>query len=72
MSRDGLVGAELWKSASSSRDFRQSTWESTPVELPQEGNITLEVPLTKEGYEACYVNYKISTRIFMTGEGKLL
>ena len=82
MSREDLIGAELWKASATSRDFRQSTWASSPIELPQEGNLFLEIPLTNKDYEACYVNliyqgkdgkpYKISTRIFMTGEGKLL
>ena len=82
MSREDLIGAELWKATSSSRDFRQSAWESTPVELPQEGNLLLDIPLSGKGYEAYYVNliyqteegtpYRISTRIFMTGDGKLL
>ena len=82
MSREDLIDAELWKATSSSHDFRQSAWESTPVELPQEGNLLLDIPLSGKGYEAYYVNliyqteegtpYKISTRIFMTGDGKLL
>ncbi len=82
MSRENLVGAELWSAVSPTRDFRKAEWNSAPLPEPESEKYTVDVPLPETGFKACYVDliyrtddgrqYKISTRIFMTDPGKLL
>jgi len=54
---DKATGAKLWKATSPNRDFRQSKWESEPLEI-EDGKVTANVEEPEEGWVAYYVEVR--------------
>ncbi len=82
-SPDKLTGARLWKSVSDSRDFRETTWTKSDIQLNaidrSEVNVSINYP--KKGFQAFYVDlvykdphgdeYTVSTRTYVSDNKKV-
>ena len=76
-SGDQLIRAVLWTSSSQSRDFRESKWTNTTLELNKKNKSKIEAKLkySKTGFNAFYVDlfypdinggeYSVSTRTYV-------
>jgi PhoPQ-activated pathogenicity-related protein len=53
--------ATIWSATADGRDFRQSTWKPTSIEVPADGKIIAQMPKPESGGQAFYVDcgYKI-------------
>lgn len=77
-----LVGATLWSTTSSDRDFRNNLWQSNNIKLKNEPVVKVAMPYPTKGYVAFYVDlkykdpnggtYTVSTRVFVTDGNKVL
>ncbi|GAB3519795.1 PhoPQ-activated pathogenicity-related family protein [Emticicia fontis] len=77
-----LVGATIWHTTSSDRDFRNNLWLSDNMKLTKEPVVKITVPYPTKGYAAFYVDlkykdpnggtYTVSTRVFVTDGNKVL
>lgn len=48
--------ATLWTATAAALDFRQSTWQPQPLEIPADGKITALVPTPATGGQAFYID----------------
>ncbi|SOE21075.1 PhoPQ-activated pathogenicity-related protein [Spirosomataceae bacterium TFI 002] len=77
-----IVEATLWQTTSSDKDFRNNLWLSKNIKLKDLPLVKIKQSYPKKGYEAFYVdlkykdqnggNYTVSTRVFVTDNGKVL
>ncbi len=76
-----LVGATLWQTTSSDRDFRNNLWLSRNIKLESLPDIRVMVPFPKKGFQAFYLDlkykdpnggtYTTSTRVYVTDVEKV-
>jgi PhoPQ-activated pathogenicity-related protein len=72
---DKLAGALLWSTDSEDRDFRDNTWSSMDVDIPDQKVIEQQIEIPESGYRAFYLDlqykdpmggtYTKSTRMFV-------
>lgn len=77
-----LVGATIWHTTSSDRDFRNNLWLSHNHKLTKDPVVKVTIPYPAKGYAAFYVDLKykdpnggtftVSTRVFVTDGNKVL
>lgn len=77
-----LVGATVWHTTSSDRDFRNNLWLSHNLKLTKEPVVKVTVPYPAKGYASFYVDlkykdpnggtYTVSTRVFVIDGNKVL
>lgn len=80
--QEDLVGATLWHTTSSDRDFRNNLWLSDNLKLSKEPVVKVTVPYPSKGFGAFYVDlkykdpnggtYTVSTRVFAVDGNKVL